>query len=121
MQIMLLQVPVTILLAVMWLMSLTYIWKRIISPFLLPPPPPLFYLGCADVPKQNIIIFSYHPFLCVILVFLQGTTKVQSEAVGAVSKKEDLKDENLVFVAGATGRVGSRTVRLLSASNFTLK
>ena len=85
------------------------------------PPPPLFYLGCADVPKQNIIIFLYHPFLCVILVFLQGTTKVQSEAVGAVSKKEDLKDENLVFVAGATGRVGSRTVRLVSASNFTLK
>ena len=73
------------------------------------------------MPKRNIVIFMYHPFLCVILVFLQGTTKVRSEAFGAVSKKKDLKDENLVFVAGATGRVGSRTVRLVSASNFTLK
>ena len=54
------------------------------------------------MPKQNIVIFMYHPFLCVILVFLQGTTKVRSEAFGAVSKKKDLKDENLVFVARAT-------------------
>jgi hypothetical protein len=53
--------------------------------------------------------------------FLQGTTKVRSEAVEAISKKEYWKDENVVFVAGATGRVGSRTVRLLSASNLTLK
>jgi hypothetical protein len=63
---------------------------------------------------RNIFIFIYHPFLCVILVygFLLVATKVQSEAVEAIPKKEDLKDENLVFVAGATGRVGSRTVRL---------
>jgi hypothetical protein len=64
------------------------------------------------------IILSY---LYFVYGFLQGTTKVQSEAVEAISKKEYWKDENVVFVAGATGRVGSRTVRLLSASNFTLK
>lgn len=63
----------------------------------------------------------YHRFPCVLLFvnFLQGTQKVRSEAVEAISKKED-KDEDLVFVAGATGKVGSRTVRLLSASNFSL-
>ena len=82
-------------------------------PFLLPPPPPpFFYLGCADVPKLNIIIFMYHPFLCVIIVFLLGTTKVRSEAVGVVSKKEDLKDENLVFVARVTGRENNRKERV---------
>ena len=79
---------------------------------LLPSPPPPFYVGCADVPKQNIINFMYHPFLCVILVFLQGTTKVRSEAVGALSKKEDLKDENLVFVARVTGRENKRKERV---------
>lgn len=54
------------------------------------------------------------------MVFLQGTAKVRSEAVEALPKKKDLKDDDLVFVAGATGRVGSRTVRLLSAFNSTL-
>lgn len=49
----------------------------------------------------------------VVYGLLQGTTKVRSEAVEAISKKEDWKDENVVFVAGATGRVGSRTVREL--------
>jgi hypothetical protein len=57
----------------------------------------------------------------VVYGLLQGTTKVRSEAVEAISKKEDWKDENVVFVAGATGRVGSRTVRFLSASSHSSK
>lgn len=43
---------------------------------------------------------------------LLGTMKISSEVAGAISNKADSKDEDLAFVAGATGRVGSRTVRL---------
>ena len=43
--------------------------------------------------------------------FLQGTTKFSFSTIGAIQDKADLKDEDLAFVAGATGRVGSRTVR----------
>lgn len=41
---------------------------------------------------------------------MKGTTKFSS--VAPESKDVSLKDGNVVFVAGATGRVGSRTVRL---------
>ncbi|XWS39838.1 hypothetical protein CRYUN_Cryun18bG0088900 [Craigia yunnanensis] len=40
-----------------------------------------------------------------------GTIKISSEVAGTISNKADSKDEGLAFVAGATGRVGSRTVR----------
>ncbi|PPS11364.1 hypothetical protein GOBAR_AA09267 [Gossypium barbadense] len=46
----------------------------------------------------------YHTFL------LLETTKISSETAGTISNKADSKDEDLAFVAGATGRVGSRTV-----------
>lgn len=42
-----------------------------------------------------------------------GTTRSSSVAVEAIPQDIDSKDENLVFVAGATGKVGSRTVREL--------
>ncbi|KAJ0076796.1 hypothetical protein Patl1_36319 [Pistacia atlantica] len=42
-----------------------------------------------------------------------GAIKVRSEAAGETLKKADSKDDDLAFVAGATGKVGSRTVREL--------
>lgn len=44
-------------------------------------------------------------------VLPQGTVKSSLEAPNATPIDAGLKDSNLVFVAGATGRVGSRAVR----------
>ena len=41
-----------------------------------------------------------------------GAASFSSAAVEATSENVNSKDEDTVFVAGATGRVGSRTVRL---------
>nr|GMD07117.1 protein TIC 62, chloroplastic [Ipomoea batatas] len=48
-----------------------------------------------------------------------GTTKFSS--VAPESKDVNLKDGNVVFVAGATGRVGSRTVRELLKLGFQVR
>ncbi|GLU09008.1 hypothetical protein SLE2022_258880 [Rubroshorea leprosula] len=48
-----------------------------------------------------------------------GTAKIR--ATGAMSNEVDSKDENLAFVAGATGRVGSRTVRELLKLGFRVR
>ncbi|GMJ12873.1 translocon at the inner envelope membrane of chloroplasts 62 [Hibiscus trionum] len=50
-----------------------------------------------------------------------GTTKISSEVAGTISNKADSKDEDLAFVAGATGRVGSRTVRELLKLGFRVR
>ncbi|KAL2927505.1 Protein TIC 62 chloroplastic [Bienertia sinuspersici] len=42
-----------------------------------------------------------------------GVTKFSSSAVETTRENVDSKDEDVVFVAGATGKVGSRTVREL--------
>ncbi|MFQ6630157.1 hypothetical protein Gotur_006527 [Gossypium turneri] len=57
----------------------------------------------------------YHTFL------LLETTKISSETAGTISNKTDSKDEDLAFVAGATGRVGSRTVRELLKLGFRVR
>ncbi|XVF01426.1 hypothetical protein REPUB_Repub04eG0088100 [Reevesia pubescens] len=50
-----------------------------------------------------------------------GTTKISSEVAETISNKADSKDEDLAFVAGATGRVGSRTVRELLKLGFRVR
>ncbi|XP_011037583.1 PREDICTED: protein TIC 62, chloroplastic-like isoform X2 [Populus euphratica] len=47
--------------------------------------------------------------------------KFRSGAVEADSKEVETKDENLAFVAGATGRVGSRAVRELLKLGFRVR
>ncbi|XP_044488312.1 protein TIC 62, chloroplastic [Mangifera indica] len=50
-----------------------------------------------------------------------GAIKIRSEAVGETPKKADLKDNDLAFVAGATGKVGSRTVRELLKLGYRVR
>ncbi|XLS54743.1 hypothetical protein HN51_004498, partial [Arachis hypogaea] len=44
-----------------------------------------------------------------------------STKIEGIPEKTDSKDDNLVFVAGATGRVGSRTVRELIKHGFKVR
>ncbi|KAF7840910.1 protein TIC 62, chloroplastic [Senna tora] len=50
-----------------------------------------------------------------------GSTKSSPSTGDAIPGKKDSKDDNLVFVAGATGRVGSRTVRELIKLGFRVR
>ncbi|KAK9287081.1 hypothetical protein L1049_015491 [Liquidambar formosana] len=50
-----------------------------------------------------------------------GATKFSVVSAEAIAKKSDMKDEDLAFVAGATGKVGSRTVRELLKLGFRVR
>ncbi|XP_073148868.1 protein TIC 62, chloroplastic [Henckelia pumila] len=52
---------------------------------------------------------------------VSGTAKLKVEARNTTSSDAGGKDENLVFVAGATGKVGSRTVRELLKLGFKVQ
>lgn len=57
------------------------------------------------------------PICNLVLLLLLGTTNSSSEIVEEVTGRVGVKDENVVFVAGATGKVGSRAVRFMCTSN----
>ncbi|XP_065856262.1 protein TIC 62, chloroplastic [Euphorbia lathyris] len=50
-----------------------------------------------------------------------GVTKFSSAAVEAIPGDMNVKDDNVAFVAGATGKVGSRTVRELIKLGFRVR
>ncbi|KAK6916521.1 NAD(P)-binding domain [Dillenia turbinata] len=50
-----------------------------------------------------------------------GTSKFSTKAGHVISQVTDPKDENLAYVAGATGRVGSRAVRELLKLGFRVR
>ncbi|XP_038887687.1 protein TIC 62, chloroplastic [Benincasa hispida] len=80
---------------------------------------PLLHLKLSN--KKSYPLAGRLKFLHIRAQASSSTSNFSSEAGPAISKKEDSKDEDLVFVAGATGRVGSRTVRELLKLGFRVR
>lgn len=60
---------------------------------------------------ENLYLNSLLPCHCLH----KGPIKASSGVTEANPAKSESKEQDLVFVAGATGKVGSRTVRLVSS------
>lgn len=71
--------------------------------------------------KLVITVLLSPPICNLFLLILLGTKNFSSEIVEDITGKVGLKDENVAFVAGATGKVGSRAVRLTCTSNSTFR
>ncbi|XP_061359134.1 protein TIC 62, chloroplastic [Gastrolobium bilobum] len=82
-------------------------------------------------PSVHVNLHKYSDFLrypCTTIHTIRstrpqasGSTKCSSGTSEGIPEKTDSKDDNLVFVAGATGRVGSRTVRELIKLGFRVR
>ncbi|CAK9315846.1 unnamed protein product [Citrullus colocynthis] len=102
------------------------------SPALTTVPSSLSRTGFSDKPllnaqplklsnKKTYPLAGRLKFLHIRAQASSSTSNFSSEAAPAILKKEDSKDEDLVFVAGATGKVGSRTVRELLKLGFRVR
>lgn len=60
---------------------------------------------------ENLYLNSFLPCHCLY----KGPINASSAVTDANPAKSESKEQDLVFVAGATGKVGSRTVRLVSS------
>ncbi|KAI5577183.1 hypothetical protein POPTR_009G111323v4 [Populus trichocarpa] len=71
----------------------------------------------------NLSKFAHSRKLKILDIKAQASVAVKfsSGAVEAISKEMETKDENLAFVAGATGKVGSRAVRELLKLGFRVR
>ncbi|KAL1322839.1 hypothetical protein AAHE18_14G226500 [Arachis hypogaea] len=70
---------------------------------------------CSMVESLSFLDSVTSEFHC-IRAQASGSTKIEG-----IPEKTDSKDDNLVFVAGATGRVGSRTIRELIKLGFKVR
>ncbi|CAK8576459.1 unnamed protein product [Lathyrus sativus] len=89
----------------------------------------------ADKPSRHLKLSKYSHFIRYPLIptltnnrictsnslRAQASVSTKSSTAEGIPEKTDSKDDNLVFVAGATGKVGSRTVRELIKLGFKVR
>ncbi|XP_045819677.1 protein TIC 62, chloroplastic [Trifolium pratense] len=91
--------------------------------------------AAADKPSGLLKLSKYSHFMRYPLATIPCKNRIRSNSIRAqassgstksstaegIPEKKDSKDDNLVFVAGATGKVGSRTVRELIKLGFRVR